>query len=290
MPLLIGAKLPHTGAIPPASVPRAAQVLDGAGFDSIWVSDHVVLPERMDSHYPFAADGRATWPTDTPYLEALTVLAAAAAVTDRARLGTAVLVVPQRNPLLTAKQLGTVAALSAGRLTVGVGAGWLREEFEALDAPFDGRGAAMEDWVGIFRETWTGHLEPRTGRYSIPAPLHALPTPPEPIPVLVGGHSPRALARAGRWGDGWLGQQAVPDIDTDTLAREIDAIAASATAAGRDPAVLSHVLRLVESAGRHRELAARLPELAAAGVTEIIVDLDLADAPEVHQVLAEAAA
>ncbi len=174
MPLRIGAKLPHTGAISAAQVPDAAIALEQAGFDSIWVSDHVVLPERMDSHYPFAADGRATWPTDTPYLEALTVLAAAAAVTSRVRLGTAVLVVPQRNPVLTGKQLATIAALSEGRLDVGVGAGWLREEFDALHAPFAARGAALEAWVEIFREIWTGELGRRGEPYSVPAPVRSL--------------------------------------------------------------------------------------------------------------------
>ena len=290
MPLRIGAKLPHTGAISAAQVPDAAIALEQAGFDSIWVSDHVVLPERMDSHYPFAADGRATWPTDTPYLEALTVLAAAAAVTSRVRLGTAVLVAPQRNPVLTGKQLATIAALSEGRLDVGVGAGWLREEFDALHAPFAARGAALEAWVEIFREIWTGELGRRGEPYSVPAPVRSLPAAGSPIPVLVGGHSPRALERAGRWGDGWLGQQAVPDLDPSALAREIAVIDQAATAAGRDPAALGHVLRLVESAGRHEQLAARLPELTAVGITEIIVDLDLGDAPAVCRTLAVGAA
>jgi probable F420-dependent oxidoreductase len=217
-------------------------------------------------------------------------LAAAAAVTDRVRLGTAVLVVPQRNPVLTGKQLGTVAALAGGRLTVGVGAGWLREEFEALHAPFDGRGRTMQIWVEIFREMWTGELPPRSGSYPVPARIRALPTPPCPIPVLVGGHSPRALARAGRWGDGWLGQQAVPELDLGILAGQIAAVSAAATAAGREPANLSYVLRLVDSAGRHDELVDRLCELTAVGVTEIIVDLDPAEAPRVHDILAAAGA
>jgi probable F420-dependent oxidoreductase len=290
MPLRIGAKLPHTGAIRPAEVPDAAMALERAGFDSIWVSDHVVLPEQMDSHYPFAADGRATWPTETPYLEAVAVLAAAAAVTSRVRLGTAVLVVPQRNPVLTGKQLSTVAALSEGRLEVGVGAGWLREEFDALHAPFTNRGANLDAWVEIFRDIFSGALGPRGEPYPVSARFHALPAAPGPIPVLVGGHSARALARAGRWGDGWLGQQAVPDLDPAALSREISVISSAAVAAGRDPSGFAYALRLVDSVGRHEQLAARLPELAAAGITEIIVDLELGAAAEVAAVLAEGAA
>src|SRR5262249_49541782 len=106
----LGVKLPHTGdAVADGSVPERARALEAAGFDSLWVSDHIALPDVIASPYPFAADGKATWPSDTPYLEPIVVLAAAAASTNRARIGTAVLVIPQRNPLLLAKQLASVA-------------------------------------------------------------------------------------------------------------------------------------------------------------------------------------
>ena len=270
----IGVKLPHTGpTVGPASVPRLARELEAAGFDSLWVSDHVVQPEVITSPYPFAADGKATWPTDTPYLEAIVSLTAAAAVTERVRLGTAALVLPQRNPVLLAKQVASLDVLSGGRAVLGVGAGWLREEFDALAAPFDGRGARMTEWIALLRECWTGRTAGHhTGNYDLAAGVLALPAPANPVPILVGGHSPVALRRAGRLGDGWLAQQAVPALDPGHLAAEIAAVRQAAATAGRDPAGLTVVLRLVESAGRLDTVARRLADLHAAGVDEIIVD------------------
>jgi len=109
---------------------RMAALLEDAGFDSVWVSDHVVFPHETASRYPFAADGKVTWPLDTPYLEPLVVLGAVSAATKRATIGTSVLIAPMRNPVLLAKQAASIDAMSGGRLVLGVGVGWLREEFE----------------------------------------------------------------------------------------------------------------------------------------------------------------
>lgn len=274
MVLLVGAKLPHTGAVDPSAVTDAARNLEGAGFDSLWVSDHVVMPERIGSWYPFAEDGVATWPSNTPYLEAVVVLALAAAVTTQVRLGTAVLVLPQRNPVLLAKQVGTIDSVSGGRFVLGVGAGWLAEEFEALDAPFDGRGARMETWIEVLRDCWTGHPAARDDAYPLADGILVLPAVENPVPVLIGGHSPKALERAGRMGDGWLGQQAVPDFDPVTLTAEIATVRSHAERSGRDPEALRMVLRLVGSLDRQDLVGGHADALAGAGIDEIIVDVD----------------
>jgi probable F420-dependent oxidoreductase len=260
----IGAKLPSTGALAlEPGVAQLARTLEKAGFDSLWVPDHVVLPRVMASRYPFAADGRATWPTDTPYFDALVALALAAAVTERVGLGTGVLVLPQRQPVVTAKQLASIDAASRGRLTVGVGAGWLEEEFDALNTPFETRGSRFEEWIALLRTCWTGTPEPFEGRhYTLPPGILCLPRPAHPVPVLVGGHTKPAIRRATTIGDGWLGQQALGALDTS----EISAV----RAAGAQQIVL----RIVEAAGRGAELASRLGELAEAGVDEVIVDVD----------------
>jgi probable F420-dependent oxidoreductase len=288
----LGVKLPHTGAaIGTSSVPARARDLEAAGFDSLWVSDHVVLPSVITSYYPFGPEGRVTWAADTPYLEAVVVLAAAAAATTRVRLGTAVLVVPQRNPVLLAKQIASVALIADGRLDLGVGAGWLSEEFDALDAPFDRRGARMLEWIEIMRDCWTGRPAAHNGpHYRLTADLLVLPALPAPVPILVGGHSARALQRAGEIGDGWLGQQSALEFDTDLLAREIATVHAAAMAAGRDrPARI--VLRIIDSAGRADQVAAALGALAAAGVDEVIVEVDPQSGDPVadHAVLRDAA-
>ncbi len=291
MTVRIGAKLPHSGVASAASIPDGARALEDAGFDALWVSDHVVMPEKITSFYPFADDGVATWPTDTPYVEALISLAAAAAVTTTVTLGTAVLVLPQRNPVLLAKQLASIDAISRGRLALGVGAGWLAEEFAALNAEFQGRGARMEEWIGLLRDCWTGRPGQHVGPgYVLPAGTLALPTPVGRVPILVGGHSARALNRAGRLADGWLAQQSAAEMDPALLESEIDLVRRARAAAGRD-GVPRLVLRLVGSRGRHQLIAEHLPALGRAGVDEIIVDVDpfADDTATVCAVLREAA-
>jgi probable F420-dependent oxidoreductase len=259
----IGAKLPNSGPLS-SEIPATAVTLERAGFDSLWVADHIVMPETIRSRYPFAPDGRATWPTDTPYVDALIALALAAAVTTRVRLGTAALVLPQRNPVQLAKQLASIDVASGGRLELGVGAGWLAEEFAALNVPFARRGERMDEWIAILRECWTGRTDERAGEfYDLPAGTLCMPTPGE-IPILIGGHSPAALRRAGR-NDGWLAQQDAGQLDPAALRFD-----------GRI------VLRIVGSLGREDLVAERLAEFEH--VDEVIVDVPVDDAERVREV------
>jgi probable F420-dependent oxidoreductase len=271
----IGAKLPNSGPLPlRLGIPAMARSLERAGFDSLWVSDHIVLPETIGSRYPFAADGRATWSSDTPYLDALVALALAAAATERVRLGTAVLVVPLRNPVELAKQAASIDVASRGRLELGVGAGWLAEEFAALGVPFEGRGTRLVEWMGLARACWTGRPPAHeSDRYTLPEGVLCLPTPAHDIPLLVGGHSAVALRRAGRVGDGWLAQQSAHELDPDELARAIAQVAAAAREAGRGDEPPRVVLRIVDSLERADVVAARLDDLQDAGVDEVIVDV-----------------
>lgn len=282
----IGVLVPNSGPWPlELGIPAMARTAEAAGFDSLWVSDHIVLPESIESHYPFAADGRATWPSETPYVDALIALALIAAATERPTIGTAVLVLPLRHPIVFAKQAASIDIASGGRLRLGVGAGWLQEEFEALGVPFEKRGGRLLEWMEIARDCWTGRPQARSSeRYTLPAGVLCLPAPAKPIPFLMGGHSPAALRRAGRFADGWLGQQSLSELEPDALAAAASAMRAAAEEAGRDPAGLQVVLRLVDSAGRADEIAAALPALARAGVDEIVVNVDWArdDAAEAY--------
>jgi probable F420-dependent oxidoreductase len=275
----IGALVPNSGPLPlEVGIPAMAARLEAAGFDSLWVSDHIVLPASIESHYPFAADGRATWPSTTPYVDALIALALMAAATEHATLGTAVLVLPLRHPVIFAKQAASIDVASGGRLQLGVGAGWLREEFDALGVPFEDRGRRLVEWMAIARDCWTGTPAARSSeRYTLPEGVLCLPTPARPIPFLMGGHSPAALRRAGRLAAGWLAQQSLSELDPHALAEGANAMRAAAEEAGRDPDDARVVLRLVESAGRAGEIASVLPALASAGVDEIIVNVDWED-------------
>ncbi len=271
----LGAKLPNSGPLAMSrGIPTLARTLEEAGFDSIWVSDHVVLPRTIGSRYPFAADGRATWATDSPYLDALVALALAAATTERVLLGTAVLVLPLRHPVIFAKQAASIDVASGGRLELGVGAGWLAEEFAALDVPFEMRGGRLVEWMEIVRDCWTGAPAAHTSeRYSLPAEILCLPAPAHRIPLLVGGHSKIALTRAGRFGDGWLAQQSLDALSIEELEHGAAAMRAAAQQSGRDPDQLRLVLRIVDSANRSDAVADQLAPLARAGVDEVIVDV-----------------
>lgn len=244
---------------------RMAAMLEAAGFDSLWVSDHIVFPHETTSRYPFSTDGRITWPLDDPYLEPLVVLGAVAAVTSRIALGTSVVIAPMRNPVLLAKQAATIAAISKGRLVLGVGAGWLREEFEALGADFEARGEVLNEWITIARACWTGSAGAFEGKhYRLPVPIYCLPAPAGGIPILIGGMSRAALRRAAD-ADGWLGQYALDAMSEREIASAVDAM-------GSDKRQV--VLRITGAAKRLDALAPRLRALGDAGVTEVIVDVD----------------
>jgi probable F420-dependent oxidoreductase len=261
-------------------MPEMARRLEHAGFDALWVSDHIVMPVTVASRYPFAADGKATWSSHTPYLDAVVALALMAAVTERATIGTAVLVLPLRNPVVFAKQAATIDVASGGRLRLGVGAGWLREEFDALNVPFDDRGSRLVEWLELARDLWTGTPAPHSSeRYTLPEGVVCVPTPAHDIPVLVGGHSPAALRRAGRHANGWMAQQSLDALDPAELAAGAESVRRAAEQAGRDPGACTIVLKIVDSAGRAEEVAAALPALAEAGVEEITVAIDWGSDP-----------
>ncbi len=269
----IGAKVPNSGPLPAErGVGAMAKALEEAGFDSLWVSDHIVMPASIESRYPFAADGKASWPTDTPYLDAMVSMAVIAAVTTRARIGTAVLVLPLRHPVELAKQAASIDMMSGGRLVLGVGAGWLSEEFHALDVPFDSRGRRFVEWIEILRNCWTGVPEPFEGEfYTLPRDVLVMPAPEHEIPLLVGGHSRVARARAATFGSGWLAQQSAEEIDSGEIAKFVAEMRTVKEAAG---ASMWTTLRLVDSVSHRDQVVRHLPFLRDAGVDEVIIDVD----------------
>ena len=209
------------------------------GFGIVSVSDHVVMPRTASSTYPYSAAGEGA--VGAECMEQLTLHAYLAAVTDRLRLLTAVMVVPHRPPVLTAKVLATVDVLSGGRLIVGCGAGWLREEFEAIGAPdFDRRGAVTSEYIRAFKELWTSDAPTFDGEFCSFSNLHFEPKPiqrPHP-PIWTGGESPAALRRAGRLADKWfpIGTNPTYPVRTPSqLAESLSTVRRHAEDAGRDP-------------------------------------------------------
>ncbi len=206
---------------------------EAAGFESVWGGEHVVLPSTIESRYPYTADGKIPAEPDTPIPDPLIWLAFAAAAAPTLRLGTCILIVPQRNPLVLAKELATLDRLSGGRLELGIGVGWLREEFEALGVPWERRGVRTDETIAAMRALWAGpHAEFHGQLVDFP-PVTCSPRPVQAhIPILVGGDTEAAIARAVRLADGYFPGEG----DVERLAGLIGRVRRAAEQAGRDPA------------------------------------------------------
>lgn len=212
-----------------------AQSAEACGFESLWTVEHVVVPAGYQSRYPYAASGRMPGPEEMAIPDPLIWLAYAAAATRSIRLATGVLILPQRHPLYLAKELATLDQLSGGRVTLGVGIGWLREEFDALGLAFEERAGRAEEACAALRSLWQpGGAKPFEGKHFRWAPVHSNPKPLQPggIPIVVGGHAKGAARRAARVGDGWF----PVGVDLDGLAAGLAELRTECARIGRDPA------------------------------------------------------
>lgn len=195
--------------------------LEERGFESVWVPEHVVLFDDYESQYPYSPDGKFPSGGDTGLLEPLTALTYLAAVTDTLRLGTGICLVTQRNPVYTAKQVADLDVLSGGRVELGIGVGWLREEFEVLNMPFERRGDRAREHVAVMKTLWADEVSAFDGElYRLPE-CRFYPKPaqrPHP-PIHVGGETNAALRRAADLGQGWFGFNRLPDDVPEALDR-----------------------------------------------------------------------
>src|SRR5262245_619785 len=246
-----GISLPGRGPLAkPDTVLTMAARADALGYASILVTDHIVLPASMArSVYPYSTTRQLPGGAAQDYLEPLALLGALSRETKRARLGTSVLVIPYRHPLVTAKILATLDRLSGGRIILGAGVGWLREEFEAVGAPpFEERGAVTDEYIALMRRTWTTDPVSFQGRYVSVDNVHALPKPAQPggIPVWIGGHTDGAVRRAARLGDGWHPLIMRPPglLLPDEYASRVRQLKAWAKEAGRDPESITLTVRV----------------------------------------------
>jgi probable F420-dependent oxidoreductase len=247
-----------SGNATPELVRAVGREAEERGFESIWVAEHVVLFDEYDSTYPYDASGRFPTGGDAGLLEPFTALTYLAAVTDRIRLGTGICLVPQRNPVYTAKAVTDLDALSGGRVEFGVGVGWLREEFEALGTPFDRRGQRADEYLAAMRSLWSDEVSEFHGEMYDLRPCRMYPKPvqqPHP-PVHVGGESDAALRRVARLGQGWFSFARLPE----DLPAALDRLDAALAAEGRTRAditlTVSPYLHPVtpESVARYAEL------------------------------------
>jgi len=224
-----GVTLPVAGPLATAEALAAvATRAEALGFTSLWVTDHIAMPLSIQSPYPYTADRRAPWEPTVPYLDAFTALTWAAAVTRRVRLGTSVLVLPMRPPLAVAKTAGTLDYLSGGRVILGVGAGWLEEEFALLGQRFRDRGRRIVEAIRVLKASWAGDPVQFDGAFYRFAPFAMDPKPPQGahLPILGGGESDAALRRVAAHGDGWHGFNHRPESAAAALGRLEEFLAA----------------------------------------------------------------
>ena len=204
---------------------------EAVGFDSVWGGEHVIRPDKIESPYPYTEDGEMPGDAETPIPDPLIWLAYVAAAAPTLRLGTCILIVPQRNPLVLAKELATLDQLSDGRVELGLGVGWLREEFDALGIPWERRGARNDEYIAAMRALWAGPHAEYHGQFVDFDPATCNPRPVNgSIPILVGGDTPAAIRRAARMADGYF----PGSTDPEKLAGLIQEVRRAAELEGRD--------------------------------------------------------
>jgi probable F420-dependent oxidoreductase len=251
-----------TGARP--EVIRAVAIAaEAAGFATLWSGEHVVMVDEPASRYPYSPDGQIAVPAAADWLDPLLGLSYTAAVTSRIELATGVLLLPEHNPVLAAKQAATLDVLSGGRLTLGVGVGWSAEEFAALGIEFGRRGPRTAEYVAAMRALWADDVASFSGEF---VRFDAVRVNPKPvrarrIPVVVGGNSDAALKRVAAFGDGWYGF----NLTVDAALERAAALAGHCRQRGRSLDELTVAVALTGGS------PAALPELAHAGVTEVVV-------------------
>lgn len=242
-----------------------ARAAEGAGIESVWTVEHVIWPNAYDSQYPYSSSGKMPGDKTMPIPDPMIWLAYLAANTSTLVLGTGIVILPERNPVVFAKEAATLAALSNGRLQLGIGVGWLEEEFDALGIPWEKRGARTDEYVHAMRELWAGDDASFSGEFVDFENVSSNPKPPNgTIPFVIGGHSDVAARRAGRLGDGFFPGKGTPD----ELREMIDKVRQTAADHDRDP-------NAIEITASHRGLVddpvAAAEELRDVGVGRTIL-------------------
>lgn len=210
-----------------------ARRAEACGYESVWMPEHLVMPEEMPATYPYTSDNRPGITTRTALFDPWIAMAAMAALTQTLRFGTGVYVLPLRHPIITARTLLTLDRVSGGRVILGAGAGWLREEFDAVGLPFEQRGKLMDEIIPLLRRLWTEEVITHDGPYYRFGPVRMEPKPLQKpcIPIEIGGSSPAALRRTAMLGDGWVEPGSK---NLDDMAAKLKTIREHRKAAGRD--------------------------------------------------------
>lgn len=256
-----------------AVIDTVAAAAERHGFATLWSGEHVVMVDDPESRYPYSDDGQIAVPAAADWLDPLIGLSFAAAATRSIRLATGILLLPEHNPVLLAKQAASLDRLSGGRLTLGVGLGWSREEFAALGVPFARRGARTTEYVAAMRTLWTEEVATYRGEFVDFTAVRVNPKPHggTPIPVVLGGNTDSALGRVARWADGWYGFNVE---GVDGVRDRVAMLRAQCADVGRDIAALRLSVALRDPSPTD------LPDLIAAGIDELVLVESPPDDPD----------
>lgn len=189
----------------PAHAVTLAKTAEACGYHGVMVSDHIVYPGDLQSEYPYTEDGKPMWQPDTPWPDPWVLIGGMAAATERIQFGTNIYIAPARNPFAVAKQVATASVMSGGRVILGAGAGWMREEFELMGESFDNRGKRFTEQIEVLRTLWQGGMVEHHGEFYDFPKVQISPVPERPIPIYGGGQSGPALRRVVAHLDGWIG-------------------------------------------------------------------------------------
>jgi probable F420-dependent oxidoreductase len=234
----VGVFLPISGRAAAGVLREAAQSAEAQGFDSVWSADRVVTPWKIETDYPYAEGSEFIVPPDRPFLDSMSCLAYLAACTERIALGISVLVLPYRHPLYWARVAASIDHLSKGRLLMGVGVGWMREEFEALGTDFDERGRATDEQLEVVRRLFAEERISHHGGHYHFEEVAFFPKPAQaPFAIWIGGEGRAARRRTARYGDAWFPY--FVRTTADELRRGMEQVWEMASAAGRDPGAIS---------------------------------------------------
>ncbi len=276
----IGFNAPTSGPlIDPDSLTRIITEGEALGFDYVTISDHIMVPRNLESKYPYTDTGEFPAGPQAAWLEQLATTAFIAALTKKLRFVLSVMVVPYRPAVLTAKLLSTIDYLSKGRLTLGIGVGWCREEFEAIAAaPFDDRGHVTDEWMSVCNELWTAELPKFSGKYVKFDDVVFTPKPVQnPVPIWVGGESAPALRRTVKYAHGWYPVGTNPQFPMNTPDRFKAGLArfrGFADKAGRDASEIDVALRVLGAPGvKPRGSIAGEAELFTGGDADWVGDI-----------------
>lgn len=263
----IGVVLPYAGPVTtPENIVTVAQWAEALGYHSVWHTDHVTLPEQVDAYYPYRKNGRWDYPPETKWLDPLLALAWAGATAPNVKLGTSVQVIPLRNPVLLAKQISTLDFLTGGRVIVGVGVGWMEEEFKLIGKSFPDRGSRAIEMINLMRQFWTGETVNFQGKFYQVSGCKMHPQSVQrSIPVVWGGHSDATLKRVAMVGDGWHPTQ----ISLEQLENGIKKLRQYCEEYNRDPDSVVIIARPGDNYRIDAESHARHLEL---GIDHVIVD------------------